>query len=43
MYVVEFVNGAKVKCADNHIFIDEFGNQVFAKDSIGRRIRCRKG
>lgn len=43
VYRVKFSNGIVVKCADNHIFIDDTGNEVFAKDCLGWRIKCKDG
>jgi hypothetical protein len=33
IYILEFESGRVLKCADNHIIIDENYNEVFAKDS----------
>lgn len=41
--MVKFSDGTTLECADNHIFIDKLGNQVFAKDSGGLDIRCKDG
>lgn len=30
-------------CTKNHILIDEFGNEVFAVDSLNRKIKTRYG
>jgi hypothetical protein len=35
---VEFDNGLILKCADTHKLISEHEEEIFAKDSIGRKI-----
>lgn len=42
-YRVKFETGEFLDCADNHIFIEENGNQIYAKDSINKMIRSENG
>ena len=32
--------GRSLECGSKHFLIDEFGNKLYAKDSLGRRILC---
>ena len=43
IYILEFESGRILKCADNHIIIDENYNEVFAKDSLGMNIMVKGG
>ena len=43
IYILEFESGRVLKCADNHIIIDEDYNEVFAKDSLGMNIMVKGG
>lgn len=43
IYILEFESGRVLKCADNHIIIDENYNEVFAKDSLGLNIMVKGG
>ena len=44
VYEVKLSNGYTLKCADNHILIDEFGREVFTKDLIiGDNIKTDNG
>lgn len=44
VYVVKFENGYELKCADNHIIIDEYDNEVFVKDvDVGTLIKTDDG
>ena len=43
IYILEFESGRILKCADNHIIIDENYNEVFAKDSLGMNIMVKDG
>lgn len=42
-YTVRFEGGRDIECADDHIFIDEHGNEIFAKDCLGVGIRTEDG
>ena len=42
-YILTFESGRILECADNHIIIDENYNEVFAKDSLGLKIRVKEG
>lgn len=35
VYSVSLDNGHTIQCADDHIFIDVYGNEIFAKDTLG--------
>lgn len=44
VYIVKFENGYELKCADNHIIIDEYDNEVFIKDvDVGTLIKTDDG
>lgn len=44
VYIVKFENGYELKCADNHIIIDEYDNEVFVKDvDVGTLIKTDDG
>ena len=43
VYQIKLENGLELKCADTHILIDEYYNEVFAKDSLGVKIRTKIG
>lgn len=43
VYELQFDDGTSLKCADDHIIIDEFMDEVFAKDSLGKRIKSKNG
>ncbi len=43
VYKIKFISGNSIDVADTHIFIDEFGNEIYAKDSVGVNIRNRTG
>ena len=36
-------NGTTIQCADDHIFIDEYGNEIFAKDSLYNNLITKDG
>jgi hypothetical protein len=42
-YTVLLDNGLQLNCADDHILIENNGEQVFAKDSIGSVVRTTRG
>jgi hypothetical protein len=42
-YLVVFESGKKIRCADNHIFIDIDNNEVFAKDSLDISLKTTTG
>lgn len=35
VYSVSLDNGYTIQCADDHIFIDVYGNEIFAKNTLG--------
>lgn len=43
VYTITFSDGTIVECADDHIFIDSNGVEVFAKDSFGCTIQSVNG
>jgi hypothetical protein len=43
VYLVKLDNKLELKCADTHILIDEWYNEVFAKDSLGIKVRTKLG
>lgn len=44
VYIIKFENGYELKCADNHIIIDEYDNEVFVKDvDVGTLIKTDDG
>lgn len=43
IYDVILDNGMSIKCADTHILIDQFHNEVFAKDSLGITLITKLG
>lgn len=43
VFEVKFESGNSIRVADTHIFIDEFGNEVFAKNSLNVNISSRYG
>lgn len=43
VYEVHLEDDITLKCADNHILIDEHYNEVFAKDSLEKFIRTKRG
>lgn len=43
IYLIHFDDGTVIECADDHIIIDEFMNEVFAKDSINKKIKTKRG
>ena len=43
VYRVTFEDGQVFECADNHILIADGFEEVFAKDSLGRNIKCQSG
>jgi len=43
VYKIILENGLKLKCADNHILIDNNNYEIFAKDSLGKIIKTKKG
>ena len=43
IWVITFDNGTVIKCADTHIFIDEYGEEIYAKDSLNKRIKAKNG
>lgn len=43
LYEVQFENGTIIKCADNHIFIDENNKEVFAINSLNKKIKTETG
>ena len=40
---VELDNGLFIECADTHILIDENGNEIYAKDSLGTKLKTELG
>lgn len=42
-FTISTESGKKLQCADDHIVIDEFGNEVLAKDSLGCRLKTKDG
>lgn len=43
VYEVKLDNGTVIKCADDHIFIDKYSNQVYAKDSLNSELITTTG
>ncbi len=43
VFEIGLSNGRTLRCADNHILIDQSGKQMFAKDSLGRMVKCIDG
>lgn len=43
IYKISFDNNTVIECADNHIFIDEYNNEIYAKDALGINIKCENG
>lgn len=43
IYIIKFKSGKILKCADNHILIDDQYQEVFAKDSLGLTIKTEYG
>ena len=43
VYNIILENGNYLKCADNHILIEENGNEIYAKDSHNKLIRTKFG
>lgn len=42
-YRIELKNGLKLECAHNHVIIDKFNNECYAKDSLHREIKTING
>lgn len=43
VWTIKTASGKEIKCADNHIFIDANGEQIFAKDSLGKELKTKNG
>lgn len=43
VYIIKFESGNTIKCADNHIFIDNFGNEIFAKNCLDVYLKTEYG
>lgn len=43
VYSISLENGTTIQCADDHIFIDEYGNELFAKDSLYHNLITKNG
>ena len=43
VYEIKLENNLSLRCADTHILIDEFYEEVFAIDSLNRNIRTKQG
>lgn len=43
VYSISLENGTTIQCADDHIFIDEYGNEIFSKDSLYNNLITKDG